>query len=46
MILDAAIGGTMMNVDTEQEKRITDALSSTNYHVQHDRTNGQKDGNS
>jgi len=42
MILDAAVGGTMMVVDAEQETRIVDALTFTNYQAQHDRKTVQQ----
>jgi len=44
MILDSAVGGTMMNVDAEQATRIIDALASTDYKAQHDRHTMQKKG--
>jgi len=44
MILDAAAGGTMMDVDVEQATRIIDALASTDYQAQHDRQVVQKKG--
>jgi len=44
MILDAAVGGTMMEVDMEQENRIIDALASTDYQAQYDRQSVQKKG--
>jgi len=44
MILDAAVGGTMMEVDVEQENRIIDALASTDYQAQYDRQSVQKKG--
>jgi len=44
MILDAAIGGTMMTVDAEQATRIIDALASTDYQAQHDKHTMQKKG--
>jgi len=44
MILDAAAGGTMMAVDVEHASRIIDALASTDYQAQHDRSSGQKKG--
>jgi len=44
MVLDAAAGGTMMDVDVEQATRIIDALTSTDYQAQHDRQVVQKKG--
>jgi len=44
MILDAAAGGTMMDVDVEQVTRIIVALASTDYQAQHDRQVVQKNG--
>jgi len=44
MILDATVGGTMMDVDVEQATRIIDTLASTNYQAQHDRQVVQKKG--
>jgi len=44
MILDAAVGGTMMDVDVEQATRIIDALASTDYQAQHVRQVVQKKG--
>jgi len=44
MILDAAVGGTMMDMDVEQATRMIDALASTNYQAQHDRQVVQKKG--
>jgi len=44
IILDAAVGGTMMSVDAEQATRIIDALASTDYQAQHDRYIVQKKG--
>jgi len=44
MLLVAATSGTMMVVDVEQAIRIIDALTSTNYQVQHDRQGIQKKG--
>jgi len=31
MLLDTAVGGTMMSLDVEQVTRIIDALASTDY---------------
>ena len=36
MLLDAAVGGTMMTLDVEQATIIIDALASTDYKAQHD----------
>jgi len=44
MILDAAAGGTMMVGDVEQASRIIDALASTDYQTQHDRSSVEKKG--
>jgi len=44
MLLDAAVGGTMMALDVEQATRIIVALTSTDYQAQHDRQNTQKEG--
>jgi len=44
MILESAVGGTMMAMDVEQGTRIIDTLASTNYQVQHDRQTVQKKG--
>ena len=44
MILDAAAGDTMMDVDVEQATRIIDALASTDYQAQHDKQVVQKKG--
>ncbi|XP_019453179.1 PREDICTED: uncharacterized protein LOC109354835 [Lupinus angustifolius] len=44
MILDAAAGGTMMVVDTEQAIRIIIALSSTDRQAQHNQRSVQKRG--
>jgi len=44
MLLDVAVGGTIMVVDVEQSTRIVDALASTNYQVQHGRQGIQKKG--
>jgi len=42
MLLDVAVGGTMMALDVEQATRTIDALSSTDYQAQHDRQGIQK----
>jgi len=44
MILDAVVGGTMMDVDVEQATRIIDALASTDYQAQHDQQVVQNKG--
>jgi len=44
MILDAAVGGTMMVIDAAQATRIIDTLASRDYQVQHDIHPGQKKG--
>jgi len=44
MIMDAAIGRTMMVVDVEQATKIIDALASTNYQAQHDKQVVKKKG--
>jgi len=42
MILDAAVGGTMMIVDAKQATRIIDVLAAIDYQAQHDRHTVQK----
>ena len=44
MILDAAVGGTIMTVAAEQATRIIDVLASTDYQAQHDRHTVKKKG--
>jgi len=44
MLLDAAAHCTMMSLNVEQASRIIDALTSTDYHAQHDRQGTQKKG--
>jgi len=43
IILDAAVGGTMMHVDTKQASRITYAMASTKYQDQHSNLVKRKD---
>jgi len=44
MLLDAAVGGTMMVVNVDQAMRIIDALDTTDYQAQHDKQAHQKRG--
>jgi len=44
MLIDVAVGGTMMAFDVEQATIIIDALASTDYKAQHDRQGLQNKG--